>query len=93
MSQPALLMDLPIAEPLTKVTPYHRGVIRVKRPVRNQAEMMVRDLDSLIADDHTVRSIWSFSEGSTSWTYRLFIAPSRHLWISPEDRPAILRYF
>lgn len=60
MSQPALLMDLPIAEPLTKVTPYHRGVIRVKRPVRNQAEMMVRDLDSLIAEDHPVRAIWEF---------------------------------
>jgi transposase len=34
--------------------------IRIKRPVRNQGEMLVRDLDSLVAEDHPVRSIWSF---------------------------------
>lgn len=32
----------------------------MKRPVRNQAEMMVRDLDSLVAEDHAVRAIWEF---------------------------------
>lgn len=36
------------------------GEVRVRRPVRNQVEMMTRDLDSLVADDHTVRSIWEF---------------------------------
>jgi transposase len=35
-------------------------VIRVRRPVRNQAEMLVRDLDSLVAVDHPVRAIWDF---------------------------------
>jgi transposase len=34
--------------------------IRIKRPVRNQAEMLVRDLDSLVAEDHPVRAIWNF---------------------------------
>jgi transposase len=34
--------------------------LRVKKPVRNQAEMLVRDLDSLVADDHPVRVIWDF---------------------------------
>jgi transposase/IS5 family transposase len=32
---------------------------RLKTPVRNQMEMMVRDLDSLIAEDHPVRAIWA----------------------------------
>jgi transposase len=35
---------------------------RVVRPVRNQAEIMVRDLDSLVAEDHPVRDIWAFLE-------------------------------
>jgi len=60
MSQSALPMDLPILEPSATATPSPSGGIRVKEPVRNQAEMMVRDLDSLIADDHPVRSIWAF---------------------------------
>jgi hypothetical protein len=34
----------------------------VLRPVRNQAEMMVRDLDSLVADDHAARASWSLLE-------------------------------
>lgn len=32
---------------------------RLNMPVRNQMEMMVRDLDSLIAEDHPVRAIWA----------------------------------
>lgn len=32
---------------------------RLNTPVRNQTEMMVRDLDSLIAEDHPVRAIWA----------------------------------
>jgi transposase len=32
----------------------------VKKPVRNQAEMMVRDLDSLVSEDHPVRAVWEF---------------------------------
>lgn len=35
---------------------------RVLRPVRNQTEMMVRDLDSLVADDHPARAIWGLLE-------------------------------
>jgi len=34
--------------------------VRVKKPVRNQAEMVIRDLDSMIDDTHTVRAIWEF---------------------------------
>lgn len=36
---------------------------RVSRPVRNQLELQPRDLESLIAEDHPVRAVWSFVEG------------------------------
>ncbi len=47
-------------EPAIKVTPSHLKGIRVKKPVRNQAEMIVRDLDSLVSEDHPVRAVWEF---------------------------------
>jgi len=47
-------------ESATKVIPCDLKGIRVKKPVRNQAEMIVRDLDSLVAEDHPVRAIWEF---------------------------------
>jgi transposase len=34
--------------------------LRIRKPVRNQGEMLVRDLDSLVPEDHPVRSIWNF---------------------------------
>src|SRR4030042_5639935 len=60
MLQSALPMEETRIEPIIKATPSHLSVIRMKRPVRNQAEMMVRDLDSLVAEDHAVRAIWEF---------------------------------
>ena len=33
---------------------------RVNRPIRNQMEMVVRDLESLIPDDHPARAVWQF---------------------------------
>ncbi|MEK7835718.1 MAG: IS1182 family transposase, partial [Pseudomonadota bacterium] len=33
---------------------------RLRRPVRNQMEMILRDLDSLVPEDHPVRGIWDF---------------------------------
>jgi len=33
---------------------------RLRRPVRNQVEMILRDLDSLVPEDHPVRGIWDF---------------------------------
>jgi transposase len=53
-------MEAARVEPGIKVIPSHLREIRVKRPVRNQAEMIVRDLDSLVAEDHAVRAIWEF---------------------------------
>ena len=60
MQQPALPMETTRIEPAIKVTPSHLKGIRVKKPVRNQAEMMVRDLDSLVSEDHPVRAVWEF---------------------------------
>jgi len=60
MNQTALPIEITPTEPVTKVISFNPGTIRIKKPVRNQAEMIVRDLDSLIADDHPVRVIWGF---------------------------------
>jgi len=53
-------METTRIEPAIKVTPSHLKGIRVKKPVRNQAEMIVRDLDSLVSEDHPVRAVWEF---------------------------------
>jgi len=60
MQQSALPMETTGIEPAIKVTPSHLKGIRVKKPVRNQAEMIVRDLDSLVSEDHPVRAVWEF---------------------------------
>lgn len=60
MRQSALPMETTRIEPAIKVTPSHLKGIRVKKPVRNQAEMIVRDLDSLVSEDHPVRAVWEF---------------------------------
>jgi transposase len=60
MQQSALPMEATGIESATKVTPSHLKGIRVKKPVRNQAEMIVRDLDSLVSEDHPVRAVWEF---------------------------------
>lgn len=59
MTQSALLIEIsPDKEErhATRLT----GELRLKRPVRNQAEMLVRDLESLIAEDNPVRALWNF---------------------------------
>lgn len=36
--------------------------LRLSRPERNQSEMVVRDLDSILGPDHRARAIWSLVE-------------------------------
>jgi transposase len=62
MKHPTLFPDF--SEPLTKpaIPPASPREIRVARPVRNQAEMIIRDLDSNLPQDHPARSIWSLIE-------------------------------
>lgn len=59
MTQATLLMEMPPEEP-AKTGPGQAGTLRLKKPVRNQAEMVVRDLESLIEEDHPVRLMWDF---------------------------------
>jgi transposase len=58
MTQSTFNIDLGKSE--VKVQPIQISQLRVKKPVRNQAEMLIRDLDSLVADDHPVRALWDF---------------------------------
>ncbi len=60
MYQSTLPMEITKNETITKVILSHPEEIRVKKPVRNQAEMIIRDLDSLIGEDNPVRAIWDF---------------------------------
>lgn len=63
MSQTELPMDMPETGKVAVLLPTRPEEARVRRPVRNQAEMMVRDLDSLVSEDHPARAIWAFLEG------------------------------
>ena len=40
------------------------GVLRLAKPVRNQVEFVESDLDSLIPDEHQVRTVWTFVEAA-----------------------------
>lgn len=63
MGTASLFTDLPAAEQREAVpaaTPAEAA--RVVEPVRNQVEMVWRDLDSLVAEDHPARAIWGLLE-------------------------------
>lgn len=63
MSQAVLPIDAPESKKASVLLPIRPEEARLRRPVRNQGEMIVRDLDSLIPEDHPVRAIWVFLEG------------------------------
>jgi len=56
------LFELPEAQPEKAPEPTRPEVARVYRPVRNQLEMVPRDLDSTLPEDHVARAIWAFLE-------------------------------
>jgi len=58
--QIALPIELPNAKTDELVIVTQLSQARLCRPVRNQVEMMFRDLDSLLAEDHPVRAIWAY---------------------------------
>jgi len=63
---------------------------RVNRPVRNQVEYLVSDIDSTIALDHQVRVIWDFVEkADLSELYAQIKAVEGHVGRTPID-PRIL---
>lgn len=62
MSQERLFAEDAVAE-ATGATPEiatRPSQARVNGPVRNQMEVVMRDLDSTLPEDHTARSIWEF---------------------------------
>lgn len=58
--QIALPIELPDAGAIESADVTQPGQARVCHPVRNQVEMMFRDLDSLISENHAVRAIWAY---------------------------------
>ncbi len=60
MNQVELLLNLPEAKHITQTVPTLPDQARLRKPVRNQVEMILRDLDSMVAEDHPVRAIWDF---------------------------------
>jgi len=61
LNQPNLFDDIP-PEVTSSLTATETGEARVSRAVRNQVEMVMRDLDSIIPGDHPARAIWQFLE-------------------------------
>jgi transposase len=62
MNQVELPLNVAKSSQSEKREPIILDQMRLCRAVRNQIEMMLRDLDSLVSEDHPVRSIWEFLE-------------------------------
>lgn len=60
MNQKELPIDIPEVTPTIKQVATAAEEARLHRPVRNQVEMILRDLDSLVSEDHLVRVIWTY---------------------------------
>jgi|SRR5579863_828934 len=61
MSQERMFTDLPASEAVQNVSQaLPPREIRIKEPVRNQVEIVCRDLDSFLPEDHAVRLIRAF---------------------------------
>jgi transposase len=58
VTQPPLALDVPDAAQPADAARTRPEQARVLRPVRNQVEFMLRDLDSLIGEEHLVCAIW-----------------------------------
>jgi len=62
MHEEPLFEDLPpVVEPRPRPKT-RRNQARVVRPVRSQIEMVARDLDASLAEDHPARAIWAYLE-------------------------------
>jgi transposase len=78
MGQDGLFADLP--EAALPREPRAEGKPRLLEPVRDQVEMRVVDLDSLLDDDHPARVIWAYVE-------KLDLSELEHAIKSREGRP------
>ena len=62
MEQTSLFPELGEGSERREVEPTRREEARVRRPVRNQIQMVMQDLDATLAEDHQARAIWDFLE-------------------------------
>ncbi len=62
MSELPLFPELPEADECSVSIPVTRKELRLSEPVRNQAEIVVRDLDAVLGPGHCARAIWSLME-------------------------------
>ena len=60
MGDEVLFDNGPALSPATQ--PAAGGVAHLSKPVRNQMELIPAELDSLIPEDHQVRTVWAFVE-------------------------------
>ena len=60
MEQTSWFSDLPEMGVRVPVGPTRREEARVVRPVRNQIQFLMQDLDATLAEEHQVRAIWDF---------------------------------
>ncbi len=56
-----LFAELPVSS--ARRIPEGAGAVRVQEARRDQLELQVVDLDSLVSEDHRVRAVWAFVEG------------------------------
>ena len=54
--------ELPESEPKAEVSATRADEVRVVRPVRNQLQMVMQDLDGTLPQDHPARAIWDMLE-------------------------------
>jgi hypothetical protein len=62
MSHLPLFPDLSQVEEPSDLSSPALGELRLSRPVRNQVEMVLQELDALIGPEHRARAIWGLVE-------------------------------
>ena len=65
MSHPPLFPDLTEVEESPGPASLPIGELRLSRPVRNQVEMVMQELDALIGPEPRARAIWGLVERTT----------------------------
>ncbi len=60
MEQTSLFPELGEGSERKGVAPTRREEVRVRRPVRNQIQLVMQDLDATLPEDHQARAIWDF---------------------------------
>ena len=62
MSELPLFPGFPESVEVSPRPPVVETELRLSRPVRNQVEMVMRDLDSSLDPEHPVRAVWALVE-------------------------------